>query len=326
MNDFMAARPEEVPRDATLTGLTLDSVAQVRLPMLEFLPHLTLLRLQHCDDVEEDGFETHEGIRCIVVSNCGVCSLDWLDSFPELQSLRIEHCDHIGEYLPVIPRCTPAELVLRGLGIHSIENLPGGPGCLQRLTIASCFHITDFSPLRAVTGLVFLDIHDTAITTVEWIGRLQQLQVLYLSHNPSLCDEGLFYLAMLPNLVKLDLSATPIASIEWVAGCSGLTHFMLRSCRGIADFSRLRSLPRLVSLYLSDTLVDSLDWVDGCPQLQYLDLDHCEHLRDGSPLRRLPMLQSLDVYSGGMRDLQWLIECRVLRSVRLTSFRSLHAA
>jgi len=154
------------------------------------------------------------------------------------------------------------------------------PQCLMRLLGKDAFStvvsvhledVADLSPLAELPTIKRLEISGATVSHVKPLGKLTNLEELYLRNCSQLND--LSALRDCPNLYHLDLFA----------------------CR-IDDVSSLRGVPSLRRLHLGVTDMQDLRSVSKIQSLEVVDLAHCQ-VRDLSPLEALPNLVLLDITS-----------------------------
>ena len=106
--------------------------------------------------------------------------------------------------------------------------------------------ITDFSALRELRELRFLELYGTGISDISVLSASTKLQTLHLSDN---AIQDISALARLTNLKRLELWNNQISDIKPIAGLTNLTYLELRGNQ-ISDVSPLVDLINLEELYL----------------------------------------------------------------------------
>ncbi|RFS85156.1 NACHT domain-containing protein [Actinomadura spongiicola] len=192
--------------------------------------------------------------------------------------------------LPPLPALRDLHLELHGLS--DLDLLDGLPR-LDRVYIADCGRITDYSPLARQTELTTL-----WLTVPSGLGTIASLPPLGAVESLGLTDahiaEGLEEIrSAAPKLHNLYVSAG-----EWVGSLRPLSGLPLIElyvayCPNVTDFDVLATLPTLDTLNLSGTGVDDLAPLRSLTKLRRLYLQSCTHITDLRPLASLPNLKAL---------------------------------
>lgn len=117
----------------------------------------------------------------------------------------------------------------------------------------------DYSFLLLLENLIFLDLSDTGINSLENLGRMNKLKYLYLNNCENLFLIENNQMNYLENLVLLDLSGTNIISIP-----SEILRLQKLKILNLSSCDRLYSLPDSMSSLLS---LEKLH-VNNCPKLK----------------------------------------------------------
>eukprot|EP00210_Caulerpa_lentillifera_P000247 g240.t1 len=193
---------------------------------------------------------------------------------------------------------------------------------LERLEVRGCFNISD-SGVKFLLGLKhlrYLDLSMNAkkkkLTTcndkfdtdkisdqsLRFIGRVEWLQTLILSHRSKLTDAGIVSLIALRNLVHLNLSWTgltdpglkilksfPDLKILDVSGCS-----LTEKCVASGELNRVTSLTKLNLSSISGLNDVFLKELTVLSKLRCLNISRCDKLTDVG-LQHLTMFPSLAI-------------------------------
>ena len=182
--------------------------------------------------------------------------------------------------------------------------------------------VSDFSPLKGLTRLTYLNLNrsslvnvsflsdlpltrlvlwDNAISDVSPLAGLTQLTYLGLSRNPI---SDVSPLAGLTQLTNLDLSSDTISDVSPLAGLTQLTNLGL-SGDTISDVSPLAGLTQLRVLQLGGNAISDVSPLAGLTQLTYLSLVG-DTISDVSPLAGLTQLTYLGLSRSAVSDVSAL--------------------
>ena len=125
----------------------------------------------------------------------------------------------------------------------------------------------DFSPLRQMTSLTFLDLSHNKIDNVSFLGQLTNITQLYLGWNNI---KDISPLADLVHLSALDFQNNQLAGIASLATLNSLKIVNLQDDK-ISDISPLQGLNSIVYLNISGNTVSDIFPLQGLIKLAYLD-------------------------------------------------------
>lgn len=172
-------------------------------------------------------------------------------------------------------------------------------------------HLTDISPVRALSGLKSLYCPGRSISSKGKLSDLSplngmQLSRLFIAKNPELTD--LSPLKGMP-LVDLQLQLTNVSNLSPLKDM----RLTVLNCVStpVSDLSPLKDMP-LERLVVGWTQVPDLSPLDGMP-LETLDCEHTP-VSDLSPLQGLP-LQSLKCDFNPERDTELLRSIKTLQTI-----------
>ncbi|MCO6011022.1 NACHT domain-containing protein [Actinoallomurus purpureus] len=173
-----------------LTTLHLWAPAVPNLAFVEDLPQLHTLHVGHLEDVADfSPLGAQTSLEKLGLVDC--TALTEVDSLPPLHGLR---------YLRLTEsslRCGLDDLVgrapqLRELHLNDsswVKDLRPLTGLsLTSLGLWGCTGVTDFTPLAELPGLDYLDLEDTGIDDLSPLGRLHELQTIWLRNCTRVTD------------------------------------------------------------------------------------------------------------------------------------------
>lgn len=182
-------------------------------------------------------------------------------------------------------------------------------------------HREALAPLATVRGL---DLQNTQLQTLDFLGRLTGLNTLYLGNDPALpyanaLDDfqplrnlralrtlGLDYLHLthlddlsgLGELRALQLSGNPGLDLAPLEALPRLEKLTLNHC-DLSDLAVLARLPNLKILELSHNHIADIGALAGLENLLLLDLSH-NQIRDFGPILDLPNAENIDIRANGL--------------------------
>ena len=194
-------------------------------------------------------------------------------------------------------------------------------------------HTKDISPLSGLTNLTWLSLHNNYIADLTPLSGLSNLTRLSLSNN-GVSDLG--PLSGLTNLTGLYLDRNAIDDLSPLSGLTGLTNMDLSRNKisdiaplapltnlewlylagnRISDIEPLSSLTRLNDLSLSDNRIDDLAPLSGLGNLIWLDADRNE-IDDLAPLSGLRNLTYVNLEQNHIEDWSFARNIRNVQGVR----------
>jgi hypothetical protein len=184
---------------------------------------------------------------------------------------------------------------------------------MRVLKMTYCHRVTDFSFLRQMPNLEFLDASwCTSLTddSLETLDSSLHLNYLNVRGCFRLTDLGLAHLQHL-NLKTVNLSGCMNLTLKHVSMPHTLHEFFASDCENVRTLETFSDLSQLRALHLDDcTHIKHIKALAPLHKLQLLDLTGC---------RRLKKLDVLD----GMRDLEELRLTNCTRVADLTPLRKL---
>jgi len=184
------------------------------------------------------------------------------------------------------------------LGLRAVqEKLLAGAD----LSIGIRSQISDLSPLSKLDSLKQLNLSRTRVVGIYTLACLSLLQKLNLAWT-QVWDVS--PLAGLNDLQELDLRATQVSDVAALSGLSKLTTLSLSGTR-ISDLLPIINLSNLQDLDLSDTRVSDIAPLSGLSGLRVLDLSGTPVL-ELSPLADLKNLQVLSLTETQVSDVSLL--------------------
>jgi Leucine-rich repeat (LRR) protein len=269
-------------------------------------------------------------------------SKDMMSRTPRLSSLRIQPW-FLNQQLP-----RPLSLLQLSVPWQSLKRIDlKGFGEGNNL---------DLSPLATCSGLIHLDLHNTAapsasLSLLQGLSKLQHLDLggeddfsrdytdlafLDASFSSSLqhlaignwCPhlQSIEGLSRCSALVYLRLqSCNELTSLAPLEGLTRLKELSLWYCRNLADIQPLASCLSLVILNLRHASVSDLRPLASCSRLSSLDLRFCNKLVDVTPLAACSSLQTLDLQDcDGVQDITPLSQMRSLCKLDLSHCGNIH--
>ena len=195
---------------------------------------------------------------------------------------------------------------------HNLRTLALGNVSNNRGEYINPNTISDFSPLKGLTKLTYLDLSDTFLTDISALAGLTQLRGLYLSSN-TLTD--ISALAGLTQLRTLALERANLSDISALASLTQLRKLRLSS-NTLTDISALAGLTQLRFLNLGQNTLTDISALAGLTQLQVLLLNS-NALTDLSILAGLTHLITLRLENNTIADVSPLVDLRKLRQLDL---------
>ena len=143
--------------------------------------------------------------------------LQYLTGLTGLQRLELDSTDVDDEGLKIIAKLPNLVFITMTRTLVTGKTL-GDLGPLKKLTVLQIGHNTlcdgNLKGVAALTSLKVLRIQASQLRDkdLEPIGQMKALESLILHENKSLTDNGIKYLAKMPNLHHLDISQTSITA------------------------------------------------------------------------------------------------------------------
>ncbi|MCA8989940.1 MAG: SUMF1/EgtB/PvdO family nonheme iron enzyme, partial [Planctomycetaceae bacterium] len=161
-------------------------------------------------------------------------------------------------------------------------------------------------------SLVQLEISGSDISTtgMKQVGKLKQIELLFLNLCKSLDDEGVSHLTELKHIYHLQLSSTPISNtgLLHLGEIPSLQRLYLNECQRISDegIQHLVSLPRLKYLDLSGTpLTDAcIPQLSQTQSLRILLIDRTKITAEGAAKLQAALPKCV-VFHESLKDTPW---------------------
>jgi len=178
---------------------------------------------------------------------------------------------------------------------------------LTRLTLADC-GLSSIADLEPAQKLTYLDLNGNTIRNISVLGKMPNLQEVYLAHN-ALTDLSVF--ANLTNLQQLDVSYNSIPSIAPI--CSNISLSWLDVSHNlIATLGAVDNLSNLTYFAAGSNALTDISQLAECENLEYLDLSN-NSLIDISKLGSLNALQDLNFANNTVTELpKWEKDCALV--------------
>lgn len=334
-----------------LTALKELSLEDMYISDLGFLSGLTKLEelsLAGSGFFGMDALRSHESLRALDLSNAEFSDseLDILTELTYLEELDISQC-YAAEKLDFLKSLTDLKKLhissrymfdtgytdedlrvlqelpqLEELDIEFHENesmdfLKEMTG-LKGLKITARDRADDITEnVSALTGLEALDLSDTGLEDIGFIGNLADLKRLCLSHN-EITDIGV--LAGLTGLEELDIShnGSGIDDISVLSHLKELRSLSLYNCN-VSDYTPISGLTKLRYLMIGCWLapeIESLDFLSGMTELEELNIGE-SIVTGANVLGNLTNLKNLSCYSVSFDDHSFIRELTNLQTLSL---------
>ena len=209
-----------------------------------------------------------------------------MESLKVLQASRCHFLKRVGVplWIPVPQRCPDNRF---GTDIQDLTGLEFAVN-LEELHLAHN-QISDISPLKALTKLIVLDLH-------------QNFKIADISA-----------LSPLTNLTHLSLWGNRVRNVTPLGGLTNLTYLSLEHNR-VFDISPLSALTNLTGLDIETNRIFDLSPIKALTKLTYLDCDH-NWISDVSPIKDMINLTLLDASDNQISDISPLAGLTALRQL-----------
>ncbi len=148
-------------------------------------------------------------------------------------------------------------------------------------------HFTDFSFLKKLTNITHIGFTDVALTNIEFVRMLPNLEHLWAYSNPGLKD------------------------ISPMGACKKLKKAYFYDCP-VTDISVCRQLPQLEGIAINVTGVTDLRPLEGCVSLSYLDAHNAE-IRDLTPISKMTKMNYLTLEGNHLTDITPLLSMQSMK-------------
>ncbi len=244
-----------------------------------------------------------------------------MESLEVLQASRCHFLkrEEIPIWLPVPVRCpddrfgtdiqdlTGLEFAVNLEELHLAHNQISDVSPLKALTklivldLHQNFKIANISALRTLTNLTHLSLWGNRVRNVAPLGGLTNLTYLSLEHNRVF---DIAPLSNLTNLVGLDIETNRIFDLSPIKALTGLTYF---DCdhNWISDISPIKDMVNLTLLDASDNQISDISPLAALTALRQLDIDD-NLISDVSPLKNLTKLIGLQIDGNQISDISAL--------------------
>ena len=252
-----------------------------------------------------------------------------------LEVLQASKChflerSRVPRWLPLPQRCpyhtfesdirdlTGLEFAINLTELHLAHNQISDVSPLKALTklivldLHNNFRISDVSPLRALTNLTHLSLWGNQISDVSPLRALTNLTYLSLENNRV---SDVSPLNVLTNLKGLDIEANRISDLSPLNVLTKLTHLDFDS-NGVSDVSPLKDMANLTQLDASDNQISDLSPLSTLTELTQLDIDD-NQIIDVSPLKDMTRLLWLDIDGNQIADVSPLKDMTKLQRLNL---------
>lgn len=187
-------------------------------------------------------------------------------------------------------------------------------------------HITDVSPLSALTNLQFLSFNECrTLVDISSLATLTNLTKFSIFHN-EVRDIGC--VANMTNLTYLNIASNPISDFSPLRGLSQLTELVIGEATAsdisavsgltklqfltvimsnVSDVSAIAQLRDLIYLNLSFNQIPNIDSMKNCTRMRRLDLSD-NQIQDISALQALQDLEVVELYNNKVVNIKPLVD------------------
>lgn len=160
---------------------------------------------------------------------------------------------------------------------------------LQKLKLENC-GLTGIAPLKQATSLVFLDLNNNTIRTINAISAMTNLQELDLSHN---AVSSLSALSSNTALTKLNISSNDIKSLAPISSTLTGLKWLDAGTNRISELGEIGNLTALTTLSLKSNKLKKITNLAKCTALTDLNISS-NSIKDISDLSKLTNLMYFD--------------------------------
>ncbi|XP_021280759.1 putative disease resistance protein At4g19050 [Herrania umbratica] len=269
-----------------------------KLPIVQTLPHLTLLLAKGCDHLSGLRLMKHlPDLKVLDVSGATRIKEIQYDSFDGTDNLRI--LDLSKTEIRFLPDSLSKHLCdLRLKGCSKLEKLPS----TKALTDLESLDLSEASNLQKLPdgffanlfGLQSLKLSHTKVENLPSLSNLYNLHRLFLK---GCLFENLPELKELNSLVELDLSGCEsLVNLPSLADLKYLEIINLSSCKALSGIDQsFQHMSRLQVLNVSETQIPSLPSLPNPSKLRSLILRNCTKLEKSPDFQILLKLEQLDL-------------------------------
>ena len=243
-------------------------------------------------------------LRRLSLKDCAV-----LQRLPSLRQLTFAHTRVLNSECLAVPPSVE-RLELREAKLDDISGLLAQGGVVH-LSLPA--HVTDITPVAAITTLESLDLRGTRVADLSPLSNLVNLKRLLLSGASGVRDGA--PLKRLVALEHLDLTSTGLEDVKWAKRLVRLETLLLGETN-VKDLRALKRLEALLTLDLAGTPVKRLPSFKRLTQLHTLILSDT-FVSKVTTLRRQESLRHLDLVGTEVSEKQLeklkeaLPECKI---------------
>jgi len=284
-----------------------------------------------------------------------------IKEMPWIQNLKIGNLDGMVDLNLIKPLKQLAVLAIRfdkGKNYDAVAALPKlekltiseQPGSTDIAFVAKCKklkdlslrcvgNVVDYAPLKELTGLKALDVHENGvnaaklapISTLKNIEKLKidglkeksldlikgMTKVRYLSCYGRYISD-ISALSNMPELEYLSIRNNPLTDLTPLSKCVKLKELDLESTK-VTDLKPLSVCKKLEDLNLDETEITDLSPLAGCTNLRILNLSKTTKLTTLKGLSACKNLESVHLRSSAIKDIKALYGCEKLGTLNLAS-------